>query len=68
MVLKEVIIDFTALYICVSIVRKSQKWLIYKFLQKVNTLYWVSTDPGRDSVSHIKVTICTGWSPKILAC
>ena len=37
---------FTSLYICVSIVREKP---IYNFLQSP-TLYWVSTNPGRDSV------------------
>ena len=23
---------------------------------------------GQNDVSHVKVTICTGWSPKVLAC
>ena len=46
MVLKEVTIDFTSLYICVSIVREKP---IYKFSQSP-TLYWVSTNPGQNSV------------------
>ena len=49
MVLKEVTIDFMTLYICVSIVRKSLNSLFTSFC-KVKTLYWVSTDPGQDSV------------------
>ena len=39
--------------------------LIYNFSQSP-TLYWVSSDPGRDSVLHVKVTICAGWFPKVL--
>ena len=35
---------------------------------KVNTLYWVSNDPGRNDISHVEVTVCTGWSPEVLVC
>ena len=41
--------------------------LIYNFLQSP-TLYWVSTDPGQNSVLHVKVTTCAGWFPKVLSC
>ena len=41
--------------------------LIYNFSQSP-TLYWVSSDPGRDSILHVKVTICAGWFPRVLAC
>ena len=45
MVLKEV--DFTALYMCVSIVRKKYiHYSLFTNVRKVKTLYWVSTNPG----------------------
>ena len=44
------------------------KTALFTSFAKVNTLYWVSNDPGRDDVSHVEVTVCTGWSPKVLAC
>ena len=47
MVLKEVAIDFMTIYICVSIVR--EKSINYSLFTSP-TLYWVSTNPGRDSV------------------
>ena len=71
MVLKEVtMINFTSLYICVHCMRGLKAYsqqLIYNFLQSP-TLYWVSSDPGRDSILHVKVTICADWFPKVLAC
>ena len=48
-VLKEV--DITALRVCVCVynwhnVQESYKRLYLQVSQKVNTLYWVSTNPG----------------------
>ena len=47
MVLKEVtMINFTSLYMCVSIVRESLFTTAYLQLLQSPTLYWVSTNPG----------------------
>ena len=38
--------------------------VIYSFARK-SMLYWVSANPGSNRV-RIKVTIRTGWSPKVV--
>ena len=59
--------DFMSLYMCPLDEKAYSQQLIYNILQSP-TLYWVSSDPGRDSILHVKVTICAGWFPKVLAC
>ena len=63
MVLNEAILR---LYMCPLCEKAKTAYL--QVFTKVNTLYWVSNDPGRNDVSHVKVTVYTVWSPKVLAC
>ena len=42
--------------------------VIYKFSQECRYVVLGIHDPGRDGDSHVKVTICTGWFPKVLTC
>ena len=53
--------------VCVHCARKL-KQLYLQVFAKVNALYWVSNDPGWNDVSHVEVTVGTGWSPKVLVC
>ena len=50
--------------LCVCSATKSSNGVIYSFARK-SILYWVSANPGSNRV-RIKVTIHTGWSPKVV--
>ena len=63
MVLNEAILR---LYMC-PLCEKAKTAYLQVFVN-VNMLYWVSNDPGQNDISHVKVTVCTGWSPKVLVC
>ena len=53
---------------CVSIVRESLKMAFVQVFVKSQYIVLGIHYPGWNDVSHVKVTICTGWSPKVLTC
>ena len=65
MVLKEVTIDFTTLYICVSIVR--EKSIHYSLFTSVLKVQHCTGYPLiQVEIVSVKVTMCAGWLPKVL--
>ena len=65
MVLKEVTIDFTTLYICVSIVReKSINYSLFTSVRKVQ--HCTGYPLIQVEIVSVKVTMCAGWLPRVL--
>ena len=65
MVLKKVTIDFTSLYVCVSIVReKPIHYSLFTIVRKVQ--HCTGYPLIQVEIVSVKVTMCAGWLPKVL--